>query len=183
MIYYVISIKLSKRIFPMVEMKYCMQCGCELDEKYLMGEGMVPYCPHCEDFRFPVYSTAVSMIVMNKSLDKELLIKQYDKENYILVAGYVNKGEDAEDAVRREVSEELGLTVLESRFNRSHYFAPSNTLMLNFTAIVEDGEPVPGSEIDEWKWFDVERARAYGAKRESLAQIFLDGFFRGEYRF
>jgi NADH pyrophosphatase NudC (nudix superfamily) len=55
--------------------------------------------------------------------------------------------------------------------------------MLNFTAIVEDGEPVPGSEIDEWKWFDVERARAYGAKRESLAQIFLDGFFRGEYRF
>ena len=28
-----------------MEMKYCMHCGHKLDEKYLMGEGMVPYCP------------------------------------------------------------------------------------------------------------------------------------------
>ena len=76
-----------------MEMKYCMQCGCKLDEKYLMGEGMVPYCPACQEFRFPVYNTAVSMIVMNKELDKVLLIKQYGRDSYILVAGYVNKGE------------------------------------------------------------------------------------------
>ena len=82
-----------------------MQCGCKLDEKYLMGEGMVPYCPQCQEFRFPVYNTAVSMIVMNKELDKVLLIKQYGRDSYILVAGYVNKGEDAEDAVKREVGE------------------------------------------------------------------------------
>ena len=82
-----------------MEMRYCMHCGHKLDEKYLMGEGMVPYCPNCEEFRFPVYNTAVSMIVMNKELDRVLLIKQYGRDSYILVAGYVNKGEDAEDAV------------------------------------------------------------------------------------
>ena len=92
-----------------MEMKYCMHCGHKLDEKYLMGEGMVPYCPECQEFRFPVYNTAVSMIVMNKELDKVLLIKQYGRDSYILVAGYVNKGEDAEDAVKREVGEEMGL--------------------------------------------------------------------------
>ena len=86
-----------------MEMKYCMHCGCRLDEKYLMGEGMVPYCPECREFRFPVYNTAVSMIVMNKELDKVLLIKQYGRDSYILVAGYINKGEDAEDAVKREI--------------------------------------------------------------------------------
>ena len=84
-----------------MEMRYCMHCGHKLDEKYLMGEGMVPYCPSCAEFRFPVYNTAVSMIVMNKELDKVLLIKQYGRDSYILVAGYVNKGEDAEDAAAR----------------------------------------------------------------------------------
>ena len=65
------------------------------------------------------------------------------RDSYILVAGYVNKGEDAEDAVIREIREEMDLKVLECHFNRSHYFAPSNTLMLNFTAIVEEGEAQP----------------------------------------
>ena len=47
-----------------MEMKYCMHCGSRLDEKYLMGEGMVPYCPDCGEFRFPVYRTAVSVIAV-----------------------------------------------------------------------------------------------------------------------
>ena len=165
-----------------MEMKYCMQCGHKLDEKYLMGEGMVPYCPECREFRFPVFNTAVSMIVMNKELDKVLLIKQYGKDSYILVAGYVNKGEDAEDAVCREIREEMDLKVLECHFNRSHYFAPSNTLMLNFTAIVETDDAHPKSEIDAWKWFTVEEARA-NIREGSLAQAFLNGFFDGEYHF
>ena len=165
-----------------MEMKYCMHCGHKLDEKYLMGEGMVPYCPECKEFRFPVYNTAVSMIVMNKELDKVLLIKQYGRDSYILVAGYVNKGEDAEDAVRREIREEMDLEMLECHFNRSHYFAPSNTLMLNFTAIVETGDAHPNSEVDSYKWFSVEEARA-NIRDKSLAQAFLNGFFDGEYRF
>ncbi|MDO5455930.1 MAG: NUDIX domain-containing protein [Eubacteriales bacterium] len=167
----------------MVEMKYCMQCGCELDEKYLMGEGMVPYCPRCGEFRFRVFSTAVSMIVMNKSLDRVLLIRQYGRKHHILVAGYVNRGEDAEDAVVREIREEIGLEVLEYHFNRSHYFAPSNTLMLNFTVIVEDKEPLPNREIDDYGWFTIEEARDYGARKETLAQRFLHGFFTGTYEF
>ena len=38
-----------------LEMKHCMQCGSELVLKELKGEGMVPYCPTCKDFRFPVW--------------------------------------------------------------------------------------------------------------------------------
>jgi NAD+ diphosphatase len=165
-----------------MEMKYCRECGHKLDGKYLMGEGMVAYWPECREFRFPVFNTAVSMIVMNKELDKVLLIKQYGKDSYILVAGYVNKGEDAEDAVCREIREEMDLKVLECHFNRSHYFAPSNTLMLNFTAIVETDDAHPNSEIDAWKWFTVEEARA-NIREGSLAQAFLNGFFDGEYHF
>ena len=165
-----------------MEMRYCMHCGSRLDEKYLMGEGMVPYCPECGEFRFPVYRTAVSLIIMNKSLDKVLLIRQFGKDAYTLAAGQVSRGEDAEDAVRREVCDEMGLKLLEWHYNRSHYFAPSNTLMLSFTAIVEEGEPHLDSEIDACTWFDVEEART-AVRNRSLAQAFLNGFFDGEYRF
>jgi NAD+ diphosphatase len=161
---------------------YCPKCGTRLIEKDLKNEGVIPWCETCGEYRFPMFNTAVSMIVVNESERKILLIKQYGRDSYILVAGYVNKGEDAEDAVRREIKEEMDLKVLECHFNRSHYFAPSNTLMLNFTAIVEEQEAHPNTEVDAYKWFSIEEARA-NIRDKSLAQAFLNGFFDGEYHF
>ena len=166
----------------MFELKYCPQCGTLLTEKYLENEGNIPYCENCADFRFPIFSTAVSMICMNEERDKVLLIRQYGRPSYILVAGYVTKGEDAEDTCQRELMEELSLTAEEIHFNRSHYFAPSNTLMLNFTVIVKESEPKPNSEIDEYHWFTVGEARK-NIRPNSLAQKFLEGFFTKKYDF
>ena len=119
---------------------------------------------------------------MNEVRDKVLLIRQYGRPSYILVAGYVTKGEDAEDTCQRELMEELSLTAEEIHFNRSHYFAPSNTLMLNFTVIVKESEPKPNSEIDEYHWFTVEEARK-NIRPNSLAQKFLEGYFTKKYDF
>lgn len=155
-------------------MKYCMECGTRLEEKYLENEGMIPFCPKCGEYRFPVFSTAVSMVVMNEKKDKILLIKQYGRDAYILVAGYVNKGEGAEHAVIREMKEETGLDVKILEFVKSEYFAPSNTLMLNFRCIV-NSESLNGltKEVDYAKWFSIEDARK-NVKKESLAQRFLE---------
>ncbi len=163
-------------------MEYCMFCGTRLKDKELEGEGIIPFCEKCGEYRFPVFSTAVSMIVMNRAEDRILLIKQYGRDRNILVAGYVNKGEDAEDAVCREVWEEMGLKVIKYSFNRSHYFKPSNTLMLNFTAVVEDGEPNPNKEIDSYQWLSKQDAREQICQG-SLAQAFLLGYLDGEYHF
>ena len=163
-------------------MKHCMECGAKLRKKYLDGEGMVPYCDHCQEYRFPVFNTAVSMIVTNEDQSKIILIRQYGRPHYILVAGYVNKGEDAEDAAVREVKEEMGLDVVKARFNHSHYFAPSNTLMLNFTVTVTGTEPAPNREIDSWRWFSREEALQQ-IKKGSLAGAFLKGYLTGEYSF
>ena len=165
-----------------MKMDYCPVCGEKLVKRVLEPDGETPYCERCGEFRFPVFSTAVSMIVLDPSKEKILLIKQYHRDRYILVAGYVNKGEDAEDAVRREIKEETGLTVKELSFNRSHYFAPTETLMLNFTAIVEDTDVHQNSEIDSYAWFDRTEAEE-NIYPGSLAEIFLRGYLHGSYPF
>ena len=163
-------------------MNYCMECGTKLKRKPLKGEGEIPYCEHCRSFLFPVFSTACSMIVMNPEKTKILLIQQYGREEYILVAGYVNKGEDAETAALREIREELGVEAADIRFNRTHYFGPSNTLMINFRILLDSEEIHPNEEIDFWQWFSLEEARER-VRPNSLARDFLEGMLDGAYHF
>ena len=154
-------------------MKFCMECGTKLEERFLENEGMVPYCPTCEAFRFPVFNTAVIMIVMNAARDRILLIQQYGRPSYILVAGYVNKGEDAENAVRREIKEEIGLDVVDMQYNRSEYFENTNTLMLSFACTVSD-DSLDGvtTEVDKAAWFAPGEA-CREVRQGSLAHRFL----------
>lgn len=163
-----------------IRMKYCMECGTKLEDRYLEGEGKIPYCTSCHEYRFEVFNTAVSMIVVNKSQDRILLIQQYSKKDFILVAGYVNKGENAEHAVLREIDEELGMKVSDIRYNSSQYFETSNTLILNYTCTVVD-ENLDGitEEVDYAEWFSIEEAQEK-IKKNSLAQAFLENYIYGK---
>ena len=156
--------------------RYCTKCGTLFETRELEGEGTVQYCPRCKEDHFPVFNTACSMIVVDPKEKKILLIKQYGRDWYALVAGYVNRGEDAENTVRREVMEETGMVAREISFNRSKYFERSNTLMLNWTVYVEDASALkPNWEIDSCSWFTFEEARA-NIKPGSLAEWFLDSW-------
>ena len=152
---------------------YCRECGTKLVPRELENEGIVPYCPECGQYRFPQYNVAVSMIVVNEENDEILLIQQYGRPSYILVAGYVSRGEALEDAVVREVREETGMTVSRVKFNRTQFFEKSDTLMCNFTAFVKDASELdPNYEIDACKWFTRDEARA-NIRPDSLAEWFL----------
>lgn len=157
-------------------MKHCYECGTKLEDKFLEGEGMIPYCSTCENYRFPIFSTATSMIVLNPHKDKILLIQQYGKVRNILVAGYVNKGENAEETVAREVKEEIGLEVEKIVYNKSKYYGPSNTLMLNFSCVAksEDLSHLT-DEVDKAQWFSFDEAKK-NILSNSLAEEFLLSF-------
>lgn len=155
-------------------MNYCVECGTRLILKPLKNEGMIPYCTSCQAFRFPIFSTAVSMLVLSPDKKRVLLIQQYGKGNNVLVAGYVNKGENAESAAVREVLEETGLNVGSLCFTKSEYFPNTNTLMINF-ACVADSDSLDGincEEVDKAEWFTLADAREK-IKPESLAKKFL----------
>ncbi len=155
-------------------MRYCYECGTPLEDRFLKNEGLIPYCSRCGCYRFPIFSTAVSMITLNPERNKILLIQQYGRDTNILVAGYVNLGEAAEQAVVREVKEETGLSVTECRFNKSGYFQRSNTLMLNFSCVAgsEGLEGLNTEEVDKAEWFTFDQARK-AIRPGSLAEEFL----------
>lgn len=140
---------------------------------YAGGEGLVPYCKNCGQFRFPQFATAVSMVVTNRAKDKILLAKHKGDDDYILFAGYIKKGETAEKAVTREFREETKLNTVKYKYMSSRYHEPRNVLMLNFILMIEDGEPVlDEKELDEVRWFPVEEAQKH-IKKDSTAAAFL----------
>ncbi len=161
----------------MLGMKYCSKCGNKLilKESFNCGisDGMVPFCPKCEEFRFPMFNTAVSNVIYNKDFSKTLLVQQYGRGINILVAGYVNKGETLENALIREIKEETGLCVHAFQFNASRYFEKSNSLICNFIVTVEDENLRCNSEIDFAKWYTINEARNAVYKNSLAEEFFL----------
>lgn len=135
-------------------MKCCYECGTLLELKFLEHEGMIPYCNKCNEFRFPIFSSAVSMIITNMDESKFLLVKQYGKDFYRFVAGYINKGESAEEALERELMEEVSLKAISFKPLKTSYFGKSNTLMINYLVKVNDLNVKPNYEIDSYAWID-----------------------------
>lgn len=158
-------------------MSYCCECGSKLELKECfncgVSEGLVPYCSKCDAFRFPTFNTAVSMVIFNNSFTKILLIKQYHRNANILVAGYVSKGENLSETLKRELQEEVHLAPSDFEFNDSKYYEKSNTLICNFIVKAEDEHFELNSEVDSACWFDIETAQKE-VLQNGLASFFLN---------
>ena len=162
-----------------MNMNYCPVCGTKLYPKELPHEAPALYCSRCGEYRFPLFSAAVAVTVLDEAGENMILIRQYGDPDPVLVAGYIDKGETAEDAVIREVHEELGMTVQAASFLRSHYYTPSETLMFHYAVTVRGKTAAPNWEVDSWEWVPV--AHALGlVKPGGLAETFLLDF--EEYR-
>ena len=157
-------------------MKFCVECGNKLEPKFLEFEGIIPYCNKCNEYRFPIFSTAISVVILNKDKSKVLFIRQYGRNRNVLVAGYINKGENAEEAVYREMKEEIGVEPIEIYFQKTSYWEKSNTLLLNYYAILENEEIHPNHEVDSYEWFDLKTGLEVVAKG-GLAEIFYNYYY------
>lgn len=151
---------------------YCRDCGEKLTLRFLENEGLVPYCPQCEKFKFPFFPVAVSMTVVNRAENKILLAKHTGDEDYTLFAGYIKKGESAEKAIPRELKEETNLTAIKWRYTVSRYHDAKNLLMLGFIVTAEESEMKLNEEIEETRWCSFDEAREL-IKKDSTAEYFL----------
>ena len=148
---------------------HCPDCGERLTSRLIGDEGLVPWCAQCSRPWFDAFSTCVICAVMNEKGDILLQRETRRPDREVLVAGYIKPGESAEDAARREIAEETGLTATTLRYMGSWPHMEGNMLMLGFAATAE-GEPSPdSSEILSDRWATMEDAVA-SLREGSIAQ-------------
>lgn len=111
----------------------------------------------CPDCAIPMYPRlAPAMIVAVERGDEILLGRSahFPSGIYSVLAGFVEPGESAEDAVVREVYEETNIVVEDVRYFGSQPWPYPNSLMLGFTAQYNSGEIRPDNdELEEAGWF------------------------------
>ena len=95
--------------------------------------------------------------------DRALLGRQakWDATWYSVLAGFVEPGESLEQAVRREVKEEAGITVGEVRYDSSQPWPFPSSLMIGFTAeALDDDIRIGDDELEDARWFTREELRS-----------------------
>lgn len=116
--------------------RFCGQCGRPLQ---LSAQERALVCPQCG---LTIYPQIVPAVVVGVTDGDRLLVTRYNHRTYrgtALIAGFCEIGETAEDTVRREIREEVGLEVGAVRYFGSQPWGLESNLMLGFFA------PVRGS--------------------------------------
>ena len=112
-------------------------------------------CPACGQTAYPRISPAMMCLVTRG--DQILLARNvnFPAGRYSALAGFLEAGESIEDAVHREVEEEVGIKVANLRYFSSQSWPFPHSLMIAFTAEYAGGALAPdGDEIAEAGWFD-----------------------------
>lgn len=132
--------------------RFCGKCGSSMTHKQ---DERAMQCTECGNVVYPRISPAV--IVAIRSGDSILLASNSSipGRRYSLIAGFVDVGETLEEAVVREVKEEVGLDVQNIRYHTSQPWPVSGSLMVGFTAEADQSHPihVDTTELLEAAWF------------------------------
>lgn len=149
---------------------YCGVCGVRT---VMLEAGFLRRCTDaaCGRQHFPRTDPAIIVLVTHE--DRALLGRQakWDATWYSVLAGFVEPGESLEQAVRREVKEEAGITVGRVRYDSSQPWPFPSSLMIGFTAeAIDDDIHIGDDELEDARWFtraDINAALEAGELRLS----------------
>jgi len=146
---------LAGRAFQLAEWarthRFCGACGTPTQR--LVGERCYK-CLNCGMTAYPRISPA--MMVLIRKGDSVLLAMHTNSpaKRYTALAGFLEAGESIEEAIHREVFEEVGLRVHNLRYFGSQSWPFPHSLMIAYTADYLDGEiRVDQTEIADARWF------------------------------
>jgi NAD+ diphosphatase len=155
--------------------RFCGRCGAANEE---LPDELARRCPRCELTTFPRISPAI--IVLVRRGDRVLLGRgnHLPPGLYSTLAGFVEPGETLEEAVRREIREEVGIELGEVRYFGSQPWPFPDSLMIGFTAEHADGELcVDTAEIAEAHWCALEELPPV-PPAFSIARTLIDAWVR-----
>jgi NAD+ diphosphatase len=146
-------------------------------------------CPKDGSEHFPRTDPAVIMLVTDPD-DRCLLARNaaWPGRRVSILAGFVDPGESAEQAVVREVAEETGIKVHNVQYLGSQPWPMPRSLMLGFRADAPAGQviSVDHDELAEAHWFSRDELLAAIKAREialppsvSIARHIIESWFGG----
>lgn len=157
---------------------YCGVCGTVL-EPSATERALV--CPSCHHTIYPDIHPAVNILIRN---GEKILLCRRNKDPrtpYSLVAGFIEVGEMAEDTVRREPCEEVGLKVKNIHYYGSQPWGLAGNLQIGYYCDVDGSDEihVDGSEIQDAQWFDRSDI-PYDRGTFSITGELIEAFRRGD---
>ena len=164
---------------------HCPRCGTPTQVE---AGGWVRRCPADNSEHFPRTDPAIIVTVVGP--DGRLLLGgggPLDARNYSTLAGFVEPGESLEEAVVREIQEEVGVRVTACQYLGSQSWPFPASLMLGFTAVTEDAVATPdGVEVTRARWFsrdELQEAVLSGeitiSTRLSIARSLIEHWYGG----
>jgi NAD+ diphosphatase len=138
--------------------RHCPRCGGRLESAQA---GHVLTCTDCGKQQFPRTDPAVIMLVTNG--DRALLGRQpsWPEGRYSTLAGFVDPGESLEQAVVREVAEEVGIEVTDvTYFGNQPWPFPASLMVGFFARAITTEISVDNEEISDARWFTREEMKA-----------------------
>ncbi|XP_035394794.1 NAD(P)H pyrophosphatase NUDT13, mitochondrial isoform X3 [Cygnus olor] len=157
--------------------QYCSKTG-QPTQKNIAGSKRV--CHASGITYYPQMSPVVITLVSDGS--RCLLTRQpsFPQGMYTALSGFCDLGESVEEALRREVAEEVGLEVQSFRYSASqHWPFPSSCLMIACHALVGGKQTeisMNSLELEEARWFGLEEVLE-GLKRDHTSSKQDDGSF------
>ena len=153
--------------------QFCSRCGSRMRAS---STERGKKCPQCGLLNFPRLSPAIIVLVER---GHELLLARphhFSPGLYSVIAGFVEPGETLEEAVVREVREEVGLTIKNIHYFGSQPWPFPHSLMIGFTATYADGEiSLDDTEIEDAGWFTADNLPTLPGKI-SIARKLIDWF-------
>ena len=155
--------------------KYCSHCGGKI----------IPhthdYGRECESCGAVFYAPISPAVITAVEHEGRLLLAHntaWPDDRYSVIAGFVEPGERLEEAVRREIREEVSVEVRGIKYFGSQTWPFPNSLMLGFTAEYEGGDIHPdGNEISHASFFTPDEIRSMNIPdKASIARKLIDKF-------
>lgn len=133
------------------KIKYCSSCGGTLHKLKDLPE---KNCLSCNSHFYPNLAPAIMVLIKH---NKQILLARspsFTPGMYAPLAGFVDLGETAEDAIHREVREEVGLRIHHLTYFGSQSWPFPSSFMMAFTADYIDSKiSTDNKEIEDVQWF------------------------------
>jgi NAD+ diphosphatase len=131
--------------------QFCGQCGTPTQRR---ADERARHCPACELVSYPRLSPVVMVRILHEGRILLARAPRFAPGVYSVLAGFVEAGETLEQAIHREVAEEVGIQVRNLRYFASQSWPFPHSLMIAFTADYAGGElQADGREILDARWF------------------------------